>query len=426
MPQDGNYPIVQEIPFLVAFHTAFDPEGSAMVRRRRKGALTPSEKRYVKALIGQGWRNQDIVALINIGRDATINSARVTEVKQNDNIRPRSEEDTSRFIRRKKAYDYSTGLNRYEDERLVRAREAMKMAVTAFNSPTTLLKSEIFAVLANIGWTYLLHQYYLQQNVEIEGDDGNTLLLSQMIKRQDFPLSSGIARNLIALIKIRNDVEHKLLEDGDVLLLPKFQACCLNFDQAICKLFGEDKSLGKEMSLGLLFSKPNLDQLATVSGYDIPSNISALNASLDEGLTEDEQNDVEYQFKVIYTLTAASKSGSHIQFIRPDSEDGQQIQNMLIKHNLADDLYPHKPMNVMRIVAESTGLRFTSRNHTQAWKLFNCRPPANANDPKSTDKRYCIFHASHGDYTYNQDWIDFLIDKVNQPEEFQRIRNQNI
>lgn len=51
--------------------------------KKSGGALNKEEKRIVKALIMKGRRNQDIQALINVGRSATVNSARITEVKKN-------------------------------------------------------------------------------------------------------------------------------------------------------------------------------------------------------------------------------------------------------------------------------------------------------------------------------------------------------
>ena len=72
-----------------------------MVRRDPAGALTEEEKRIVKALLHQGWRNQDIQALVNIGRKATINSARITEVKYDEEQEP-SEDDEVEFYQIKK------------------------------------------------------------------------------------------------------------------------------------------------------------------------------------------------------------------------------------------------------------------------------------------------------------------------------------
>ena len=64
----------------------------------------------------------------------------------------------------------------------------MIVAVEIFNSPSCRFKTEIFAVLANIAWTYLLHAYYDRRNVKVVGTDGRSLLLSHMLVRHDCPL----------------------------------------------------------------------------------------------------------------------------------------------------------------------------------------------------------------------------------------------
>ena len=44
-----------------------------MAKKRSKTALTQQEKSVIKALLNDGWRNQDIQVLINTGRAASIN-----------------------------------------------------------------------------------------------------------------------------------------------------------------------------------------------------------------------------------------------------------------------------------------------------------------------------------------------------------------
>ena len=88
--------------------------------------MAAPEKRVAKALLQRGWRNQDIQDLINQGRTATINSARITEVKKNEGQKCASEKETNLYIAKKAAIDPKTGLNLYDDERLVRAREAVQ------------------------------------------------------------------------------------------------------------------------------------------------------------------------------------------------------------------------------------------------------------------------------------------------------------
>ena len=163
-----------------------------MAIQKKGGSLTAEEKRIVKALLGEGWRNQDIQALVNIGRHTTVNSARITGVKQSTSIKPASPDEVVFYKKKKESYDWSTGLNLYDDERLIRSREAMILAVHVFNSPSCQFKTEIFAVLVNIAWTYLLHEFYIRKGVKIVASNGYSLLLGSMLGRADCPLSQGI------------------------------------------------------------------------------------------------------------------------------------------------------------------------------------------------------------------------------------------
>ncbi len=152
-----------------------------MSKRKRAGSLTPEEKKIVKALIDKGMRLQDIQALVNVDRIATVNSARITEVKHSKNVIAATDDELSLFQRKKELYDPKTGLNPFDHERIIRAREAMILAVQLFNSPAHQFKTEVFSVLANIAWTYLLHEHYLQKRVKIVDKNGNALLLSHML-----------------------------------------------------------------------------------------------------------------------------------------------------------------------------------------------------------------------------------------------------
>jgi len=394
-----------------------------MVKRNSAGALTGEERPVVKALLKEGWRNQDIQHLLNKGRVATINSARITEVKADASITAASKDDVDFFIRKKDAYDPITGLNFYDDERLIRSREAMMLAVQSFNSPTLRFKAEQFAVQSNIAWTYLLHEYYVRKGVKIIGKDGRSLLLSQMIKRHDFPLAKGVANNIAAVIKIRDAVEHKLFRRSDEKFFSLFQANCLNFDQAICELFGDRLSLKSELSFALQFAKLRFAHMAELQKHDVPEHIEALDAELEEGLSEEEKADLSFKFRVVYLLESASKSKSHFEFVRPDSAEGKEIHNILEKRVIADEHYPFKPGQAATLIAERSGERFSSYNHMQAWKRYKARPNSKAKQPEQTNKDYCIYHKAHGDYTYNDAWVNFVVEKIADAEEFQALKS---
>lgn len=393
-----------------------------MAARNRQGALTDEEKPIVKALLAKGWRNQDIQALVNIGREATINSARITGVKQDATIAAASDDEVEFFRIKKSSFDPKTGLNLFDHERLIRAREAMVLAVQVFNSPALRFKAEVFAMLANVAWTYLLHEHYERKTGKIVGNDGRTLLLSQMLDRQDCPLSKGVKDNLRALKILRDDVEHKLLGRADARWLGLFQACCLNFDKTICDLFSKRLTLSHDLSFAIQFTRMNLEQLATLNRFEISAHIDAVDARLTEGMTEAQIADLEYQFRVVYTLDAVTKSRAHFQFVLPDSAEGKDIRNVLVQHKLADHLYPHKPGDVVSQVKQKTGKAFTSHNHTQAWRKFEVRPRKGAAQPENTKRDYCVYHAAHKDYTYSDQWVEHLAAEVNDDQKYAALK----
>ncbi|MHA3841472.1 DUF3644 domain-containing protein [Sphingomonas aestuarii] len=393
-----------------------------MAGRNREGALTAEEKPIVKALLGKGWRNQDIQALINTGREATINSGRITETKNDHLITAASDDEVEFFKIKKNSYDQKTGLNLYDHERLIRAREAMILAVQVFNSPAMRFKTEVFTMLANVAWTYLLHEHYERKGVKVVGRDGRSLLLSQILERHDCPISKGMKDNLRSLKILRDDVEHKLLGRGDSKWLGLFQACCLNFDKAMCDLFGAALTLSHDLSFALQFAKLNFDQVTTLNRYEIPAAIDAIDARLREGMTEAQIADLEFQFRVVYTLDAVTKTRAHFQFVQPHSAEGKDIRNVLVQHKLADHLYPHRPGDVVKKVAERTGKKFTQHNHTQAWRKFEARPRNGAAQPENTNRDYCIYHATHGDYTFSDQWLLLLEAEVRDDQKFETLK----
>jgi hypothetical protein len=392
----------------------------------KEAALTAQEKRVAKAFLNQGNSNQDVQAWINSNRKKSINFGRISTVKRDANQQAATQAEVDFFMLHKKAYDPQTGLNRYDDERLIRAREAMVLAVQIFNSAALKFKAEVFCVLSNIAWTYLLHQYYDRKSVPIVDPDGNSLLLGQMIERQDCPLSDGMRDNLRVMKKLRNQVEHLLLGMADVQWMSLFQANCLNFDKAMCDLFGSQLTLANDLSFALQFARLNIEQAAMVNQFEIPEGIAAVDAHLMDGLTDEQKANIEFQFQVIYTLANAPKSKVHFQFLKPDSAEGKEIHNVLGYLKAADEMYPHKAGKVATLVKEKSGLAFTGNDHIKAWRHYNVRPKTNSAHPDNTNKDYCLYHKAHKDYTYSDAWVDKLSQDVADPAKIAAIRAEKV
>ncbi len=379
--------------------------------KNKSSSLTAAEKKIAKGLLARKWRNQDIQALVNLGRPTTVNSGRITGVKQDVSQKTASDAEIDRYLRVKDSFDPKTGLNPYTHERLVRAREAMLMAVGVFNSPTLAFKTELFCVLSNIAWTYLFHEYYSQKvkNVEIVKPNGQTLALSELLGRQDCPISEAAKLNLLDVKKLRDKVEHSLLEKSDQLWGSLFQANCLNFDRILCELFGDRLTLQNDLAFSLQFSKANLEQLKELSKHDVPPSMAALNKEMSADKTPDQLNNLEYQFSVVYSMVASSKAKANVQFLHTGPNQTVEVTNVVVKKEAGDTLYPFKPKVVAKMVEKSIGKTFGVTAHTLAWKKRKVRPPTGIVQPNSVNATYCMYHQAHNDYTYNQAWVDHLI-----------------
>jgi hypothetical protein len=383
-------------------------------------ALTAFERKIAKRLLADGNAYQDVQQLVNTARSPTVNPGRFAGWQQWD-IEPASDDEVARFRYEKSLVDLKSGLSPIDDERLFRSREAMMSAVQIFNTPTTLFKIEVFPVLSQIAWTYLLHEYYERKGIQILGADGNSLLLSQMLNRQDCPLVEDVRKNLIAIKTLRDNVEHQILSSVGRSYWPLFQANCLNFDQTIRKLFGEELGLEQFLALSLQFGKMQIDQLSELQKYDVSPAIEAIDVQIAEAVGETGKEGTSYKFKVNFTFEKAVKGDSHIVFTENNKETGQ-IATILTKNVVGDELWPHKPATVVARVRQMTQLDFTSHHHQLAWKKFGVRPRSKAKDPADCKKDYCHYHKAHKDYTYSDKWVDFLVSNIQNEEEFAALK----
>lgn len=386
----------------------------------KTASLTEHEKRVAKKLLGDGNTYQDIQQLINTGRTPTINPGRLAGWKDWE-IEPATEAEIKRYKYEKSLVDLKSGLSPIDDERLFRAREAMVAAVEIFNSPTILFKVQTFPVLSQIAWTYLLHEYYERRGVDIIDANGNSLLLSQMLNRDDCPLESDVKKNLTAVKTLRDNVEHKILSSIGRSYWPLFQANCLNFDQTIRKLFGENSGLQDSLSIALQFSKMDIDQLSELQAYDLTPQIEAIDQAIAEaaGITGNEG--ANYQFKVSYHFEKATKGDSHIIFSQNNPESKSK-KNVLTQKVVGDELWPFRVKNVIAKVREAGDPDFNSHHHQLAWKKFGARPRGKAKNPADCKKDYCHYHTAHQDYTYSQKWVDLLVDVASDPNEFEALK----
>lgn len=380
-----------------------------MFQQGTTGGLTEDEKRIVKYLITQGWTNQNIQALINLERPATINFGRIAGVKNDDTVIPCDEKEFHSYEKFKRSFDLRTGLNPFCDERLIKSREAMKLAVSVFNNPSFQFRAESFSMLANVAWTYLILEYSARNNLPLERKGGKAISLSDFLNGPNCPFSSGVVDNLRALIKIRDATEHVVLGPYDDAWIRIFQASCLNYENQIVQIFGERASIASEVSFALQFSGLKIGQALEMVKADVPDKVKSINSEIFGQMTQEQRDNLEFQFTVVYTTIESSKSKAAIQFVSPKTAEGKEISNVLVKHKPSEITHPYKPTEVKNIIEHRSGKKFTMQQHTDAWRKHRVRPEGRSLEPEKTNLDYCYYNPTFDAYTYNEAWVELLL-----------------
>ena len=202
-------------------------------------------------------------------------------------------------------------------ELLIKSREAMLAAVQIYNNPHITFKSESFITLAVIAWTYLLHAYYANRGIDYRyyKQKGERKYydrtkhgaykhweLERCLNEKASPLDSNTANNLRFLIGVRHEIEHQMTRQIDNSISAKIQACSINYNYYIKKLFGESLGVDQELGLSIQFSPIVPEQKDMLFNNDkVISNLNSFITSFEDSLTADEIGNTHYAYRVVFT-----------------------------------------------------------------------------------------------------------------------------
>jgi hypothetical protein len=331
---------------------------------------------------------------------------------------------------------------RPEVEALVRkARESALLALHVYNSPSTVFRTEGFAVLMVIAWTALFHALFEQRGEDYfyTGDDGTPKLVDGDKKAWElgtcmatfWPAGAEVAvrSNLEFFIKFRNRVEHRYVPALDVHVAGECQALLLNFDEMLVQNFGSYFAIRESLAVPLQTSSfrtvgqaQALRKLQTKHFDDMKEFVDAYRRDLAPEVYEDSK----FAFRVFLipkTGNHAKSSDLAYEFVkydpsRPEEMAGLQKQITLIKEKqiAASNANLFKAKDVVKQVQGKIGRTFNLHHHKLAYLKFKVRK--RGFDAGACNTTYCVPDHLHKDYGYSQAWIDLLVGKLSNADEY--------
>jgi hypothetical protein len=386
------------------------------VARRLGNTLEKWEVAIVKAMLTKKYVPQDIQAYFS-RPTRSINHARISEIRdgtKHKSVKVASDAELDRFLEAWPDIDPNTGLHLQGDELLVKARDAMIAAVHTFNSAGLYFRAEIFIVTSIIAWTYLLHAYYKREGVDYRYKKVGVIEktpngaekyweLSQCLAHGKCPLKKGEINNLRFLIEIRHEIEHRSTSRIDDTLSAKLQACCINFNDAIKTLFGKEFALEKRLPIALQFVTFDGAQRAELTGEDLPPHIATAMDNFHDRLTEDEQKDPKFRYRVAFVPKIsgkASKADIAIEFIKPGSPEAEAVERVLLKEV---ERQKYLPSEIVAKTKATGHPAFSMHDHTLLAQQLEARAPAKGYGVKVAKTWY-----------WYENWLDKVIEKLGE------------
>ena len=388
-----------------------------MAKKVSGNSLTSVEVALIKAFLREGgYSNQEIIAYFS-RPNRSINQGRIVDIKTEKTykqIQAASKDDLNRFILNWPEYNYITGLHPTDDELVVKSREAMLNAIAGYNSPGIMFRTECFIVLAVIAWTYLLHRFYAKNGVDYRSkkQDGTLITTSHgaqkyweletCLRAPECPLDDVIKANLRFIIVIRHEIEHQMTKRIDEALSAKIQACVLNFNATLKKLFGHRAGLDRDATIAIQLAGIQREQRdLLLRDMGLPPSFLAAQAAFEQDLPEDVVRDERYAWRVMLVQRNTNSKGAAdevIQFVPPGSDLETEINRVIFKDR---EKKKYRPSDIVLEIQKAGYPDFTQYQHTLLVREKGSK------DPKKPFGTFVDIH--NKDWRWYQSWLDEVL-----------------
>lgn len=189
----------------------------------------------------------------------------------------------------------------------------------------------------------------------------------------------------------------------------------------------------KKITLNVIISKDSEKVIKFIENYRSSISTDILNSG-------------EYSFKAFLIQVANHQSNTAvpIQFYPYDKMNDiekrnvERIQGLLVKEKQIQIPVANrgtlKPKTVVELVQKELGNpqiekgskkidKFNFDTHTRCWKKYKVRPCSNSNTPEKTKSQYCLYDEPNKGYLYTTDWVQFLIEKMQDEQEYNSLYN---
>ena len=298
-----------------------------------------------------------------------------------------------------------------------KSQEAFVMAIEIYNKPTIKYRVEGFSFFICNAWELMLKAYlmskYGEDSIYYKDNPNRTITLENCLQKIFTNEKTPLRRNLLKIIELRNTSTHFITEEYEMVYIPLFQACILNFVEKMQEFHGVDMTeIVPQNFLTLAVSMKALDESIIRAKYpeEIASKIIDTNNQLEPMIAENNQS---FAIKVehLHFITKDKSKATSFVHIDKEAEAGIKIIKELKDPNNTHKFTMKNAIKEINRRLQSEGINFEINQYI--FNLFNKVYGIKENE------KYCYVHRQYAQpsYTYSMQTIELIVGEIQKDSE---------
>lgn len=303
------------------------------------------------------------------------------------------------------------------DKMIEKSKEAFVMAIEIYNKPTIKYRVEGFSFFICNAWELMLKAHMINKfgdnSIYYKDNPKRTITLENCIQKIFTNEKSPLHRNLLKIIELRNTSTHFITEEYEMIYIPLFQACVLNFVEKMQEFHQVDMTeVVPQNFLTLAVSMKSLDENIIRVKYpeEIAERILDTNSSLAPMINENNQS-FAIKIEHYHYLTKDKNKATSFVHVDKTAEAGVKIIE-----ELKDSSNTHKyTMKTAlkeinrQLQKEGIDLKINSYHFDLFNKVFRLKE----------NERYCYIHKIYAQpsYSYSMQAIELIVGEIKKDSE---------
>lgn len=310
-------------------------------------------------------------------------------------------------------------MNKIENQLLEKSKEAFCLAIELYNKPTIKYRVEGFSHFICNAWELMLKAHMIKtfgkNSVYYKNNPQRTLSLENCVQKVFTNNKDPLRINLEKIIELRNTSTHFITEEYEMVYVPLFQSCVINFTEKIKAFHNIDMTtIIPQNFLTLSVSMKALNETEIIAKYPEEIATKLLNKKTDIDDISTNLNE-KFAIRIEHYHYLTKNKDKATSFIKIDNSADSTVK---IIHDVKDPNNTHKYtakscINTIRerLTKENITLfyngnetKFTSFHFINFCKYYGLK----------TNEKFCYTHKqfSTPQYSYSQQIIDFIVDEI--------------